>query len=508
MEEKKKTPAKAETKKTKEVKPKTTKATKATSTAKTSKAKTSTKTTKKATTKKEPVKKEVAKKESVKKEVEKQESVETKVIPQEVVKQELIQEQAKQEMPKQEEAKPKFQKVEQPKPKKGKKKIVVFFLLVVIIAGFAAAWMYVPEFRNLFSFMNTNNTASQSDDDKVNNAKEWEKAYIKVLSDENNYKNVSNCKIQLITVNEGDEIPVLLVNYTNYNKNVLDIWQSNENGEIINKKDNNTVSGDVIKVLYNVKDELYDWYLYDKDAETQTYKKISGLLAPQINSYVKLKSTDYIISSKENVGNITKEKFDQEVIVVDSRYINKSWVEYKENSSQSDILKILESEYKKKRTAREVVTDYAKEEILDKAEEINKKQNVEPTVVEENKTTIDENKTAVEENKIENTTVTEQPTVTENKTDIGKDEALKLLEKQFGTSSDGKKMGYYYLAWVKDDKDNKYYAFQMSWLVDNHYSFVDTVLVSADGKTYKEISTPENFTDGQTVTKFDSEKSF
>lgn len=488
MEEKKKEKAKTEEKKVKEVKPKETKK--------------EVKTQKKQEVKPEP-----------KVEVKEEPKVEPKA---EVESEPKVEPEAKSE------AKPKFQKIEQPKPKKGKKRAVLFFLLVIIIGTVAVAWIYVPEFRSLFN-VNTNTTTNTVETNDISKAEEWQKAYIKILVEENNYKDVQDCKVQLINILESDKIPALLVTYTKSGENVLDIWQVDSDGQIENKKDNTPVSGDVIKVLYDVEKEEYNWYSYYKKEDTEMYRRLSRLVMPLVNSYKKLEDVDYTVSSKENVGNITREKFEQKVIEVDSKSLNKTWVDFANNTSKSEALKILESEYKKKRTAREVVKDSAKEDILDKAEEIQEKLN-EPIKLDEEKTEETETKTEITDTTTDTTTETNtntttnaletnasdtQETTTENsKIDIGKDEALKLLEKKFGTNADGKKMGYYYLAWVKDDKDNKYYAYQMSWLVDGHYSFVDTILVSADGKTYKEIGTPEDFTDGQTVTEFDSEKSF
>ena len=499
MEEKKNEKAKAEEKKEKTVKEKKVKEVKPKETKK------EVKTPKKQEVKQEP-------KVEVKKEPKVEPKTEVKVEPKAEARTEVKIE-SKGENEVKEEAKPKFQKIEQPKPKKGKKRAALFFLLVIIIGAVAVAWIYVPEFRNLFN-VNKDTTTNTVETNDISNAEEWEKAYIKILVEENNYKDVQDCKIQLINILEIDKIPTLLVTYTKSGENVLDIWQVDSDGQIVTKKDNTPVSGDLIKILYDVEKEEYNWYSYyeNKELDLEIYNRLSRLIMPRVNSYKKLEEVDYKVSSKEDGGNTTREKFEQKVIEVDSKSLNKTWVDFASNTSKSEALKILESEYKKKRTAREVVKDSAKEDILDKAEEIQSKLN-EPTMLDEETA----EKASETETTTDSTATTDTPeansdtqeTTTENsKTDIGKDEALKLLEKKFGTNADGKKMGYYYLAWVKDDKANKYYAYQMSWLVDGHYSFVDTILVSADGKTYKEIGTPEDFTDGQTVTEFDSEKSF
>lgn len=407
-----------------------------------------------------------------------------------------------------EEAKPKFQKVEQPKKKKGSKKVIIFILLVLILGGVALAWMYIPEFRNLFN-ANNSNTGNAQTSNELLNAQEWEKAYVEELTGNSKYSSSIDCKIQLIAIDSED---VLLVMYTDNNKKTLDIWKFDNETKEAKLCNTSTVSDDGVKILYNISNEKYNWYTYYKDNEEETYRSISALALSsglRVNSYREPDGNRYAISEKAGVGNTTREKFEKEIVVVDSKYLNKTWVDYRESNSKEDTLKVLKNEYKKKRTAREVVKDAGKEVVLDRVEEIQNKPQVTITE-EENKqeNTTTETTTNTETQATEQESQETTQVATENKIDIGKDEALKLLEKKFGTNADGKKMGYYYLAWVKDDKDNKYYAYQMSWLVNGHYSFVNTVLVSADGKSYKEIGTPEDFTDGQTVTKFDAEKSF
>ena len=490
--------------------------------------------------------------------------------------------------------KPKFQKVESGKKKKGKKGIAIFILLALIIAGVAAAWMCIPEFRNLFS--GNNNSSISEEDKKMEEASAWEKAYVNILMDEkNDYANMTGCRIQLITIDEEDKVPALVVNYSDRSRTaekVVDIWQADENGEIIAKIEKLSASDDSVIILYDVDNEKYNWYLYYKDREQESYGILSRILKEAKDTTRNDKKVDtdkntfdYVISTKATKSSIAKDKFEQKFIQVDSSELSKTWVSYKENPSKIETLDILKNESKKKTVAREVVKDDAKEDILDRAETILKKQKLAKTEVTVGKHTLkygtykakketkeaevvlladktcayigsapDESEKQINtlgtyifvntdsetdnvleitlsdgtklqfvvgDNKFSNnvlefnfensnTVITNIPNVNTTITDdIGKDEALKLAQKLFGTESDGKKMGYYYLAWVKDRQGNKFYAYRVSWLVDeSHYSFVNTVLISADGKSYKEIGTPEDFTDGQVVNKFDSEKSF
>lgn len=90
---------------------------------------------------------------------------------------------------------------------------------------------------------------------------------------------------------------------------------------------------------------------------------------------------------------------------------------------------------------------------------------------------------------------------------IGKDEALKLAQNKWGTKSEetGYDIGYSYVAWIKDEQGIEYYVFILRWLVEDHWSFIDTVCISVDGKTYKEIGMPVSYENGEIVKQFDAE---
>ena len=122
-----------------------------------------------------------------------------------------------------------------------------------------------------------------------------------------------------------------------------------------------------------------------------------------------------------------------------------------------------------------------------------------------NKTTSSSLNTSVSNNTSSNSSTSENPTLPNA---ITKDEALKLAKKKWGTHADetGFDIGYTYVSWIQDEKGMQYYVFDVRWLVNNdHWSWIDTVCISADGKTYKEIASPANFKNGEVVKKFDSE---
>lgn len=87
------------------------------------------------------------------------------------------------------------------------------------------------------------------------------------------------------------------------------------------------------------------------------------------------------------------------------------------------------------------------------------------------------------------TNTSDEPT---EKGAIGKDQAQKLAEKTWGTTSEetGYNIGYTYSGWGKDSAGKQYYIFDVRWLVVDHWSYIGTICISADGKTYKQLSVP------------------
>lgn len=87
----------------------------------------------------------------------------------------------------------------------------------------------------------------------------------------------------------------------------------------------------------------------------------------------------------------------------------------------------------------------------------------------------------------------EEPT---EKGAIGKDQAQKLAEKVWGSTSDetGNQIGYTYTGWGKDSTGKQYYIFNARWLVGDHWSYIGTICIAADGKTYKQLDKVVNDT--------------
>lgn len=84
------------------------------------------------------------------------------------------------------------------------------------------------------------------------------------------------------------------------------------------------------------------------------------------------------------------------------------------------------------------------------------------------------------------TTSSKEPTT---KNAIGVEKAEKLAQSVWGTESDegGSQIGYSYAGWGKDKAGKEYYIFNARWLVGDHWSYIGTICIAVDGKTYKQL---------------------
>lgn len=461
-----------------------------------------------------------------------------------------------------------FKKVE----KKKKRNFGKLFFVIILLAGITAALWYFVYYQP--SQNQNNNQESNVNNNQevlpIDEAKTWEKTYSKILTDENNYKNYSNIQIQLIKINRLDQIPVMVVTYDstrNPFEKILDVWKTDENGTSIERVDNCSTTDDSLKILYDINEGTYKWYIYNKTSEAEAYGDLERLLGNTKSTTNQIENDifglskigsfnfyDYVVSSNPLMGNIKKEQFEEKYIVINTKDLKDTWIDLKINEiDENEVLKAIINEEKLNKNASSVVSDI-KDSIFAKADEILKK------TKENNSNTNMQTDNQLQQNELQNSTTPNpttqdtpiqgattpnspmqdsttqgdsaqqnniitpntNPVIPDNSnnnqnaqanannqpevSDIGQQEALNIAKKIFGDESDGRKMSYTYIAWVNDANGKKYYAFRVAWLVNNdHYSFVDTLLISADGKSYKEIGTPEDFVDGQIVTKFDVE---
>lgn len=350
-------------------------------------AKKKTTTTKKATAASKKIKAEVnneVAKEPV--EVKPVEEVKPQEVKPEVA--ETKQEEVKKEEVKQE---PKFQKVtgkQKTKKSAGKKFLIFILILLILTICGLGVWAYFNQDK--IPFLNKSQTNTQNNtENKKNEIKEWEKAYAKILTDENNYKDSKNYFIQLVSLDRNSKVPTLLVIYDNatvFSEKILDIWQVDENGEVLTNGAHYNVTDDGLKVLYNIEKENYNWYIYHRDNNNEEYKKLSNLVneTKEESKLVSKNSSmqNYMVCIDGQSGNILKEDFEKQFIVVDTKNLSKTWVPFKVDIDESAVLELIINEENKAKNASSVVSEI-KEEIFKKADKI-KEQNKQVEKVEEN----------------------------------------------------------------------------------------------------------------------------
>ena len=62
---------------------------------------------------------------------------------------------------------------------------------------------------------------------------------------------------------------------------------------------------------------------------------------------------------------------------------------------------------------------------------------------------------------------------------------------------------------IKDSSGTEYYLFRVMWLVENsHWSTIDGVAISVDGKKWKKVDIYQNYQDGDTMKEIYTEGTF
>lgn len=309
------------------------------------------------------------------------ESVEVKPV-EEVKPQEVKPEVAetKQEEVKQE---PKFQKVtgkQKTKKSAGKKFLIFILILLILTICGLGVWAYFNQDK--IPFLNKSQTNTQNNtENKKNEIKEWEKAYAKILTDENNYKDSKNYFIQLVSLDRNSKVPTLLVIYDNatvFSEKIIDIWQVDEDGEVLTNGAHYNVTDDGLKVLYNIEKENYNWYIYHRANNNEEYKKLSNLVNEakegsklQGSKLISPNSSmqNYMVCTDGQSGNILKEDFEKQFIVVDTKNLSKTWVPFKSNLDETAVLELIINEENKNKNASSVVSEI-KDELFKKADKI------------------------------------------------------------------------------------------------------------------------------------------
>lgn len=342
-------------------------------------------------------------------------------------------------------------------------------------------------------------------------------------------KDIESADIRFVQVKKEDN-PKMILTYEKDNEQYTNIYFITEEQQVSVITYNHPTT---LKLLYNRESNEYLWYLYSKENDENMYKSLDKILkevnTSEISNSEEAESTyaDYTFKDSEMKSNLdvaegekpTISKFDQifiEVEVIDDNTFKISFVD--DDKELKQVLIKIVGDYK---TKEEIITEEVKKEtengekiLEEKAElikEIEQKEAEEKAKAEEEarKKAEEEAKKKAEEDAKKKA---EQSAATTSSTGrISKEQAAKLAEKIDGTtaSETGFPIGYSLEAMVKDSTGLEYYLFRVRWLVDNsHWSTIDGVAVSVDGKKWKQIDIYQNYSDGQTIKEVYKEGTF
>lgn len=78
----------------------------------------------------------------------------------------------------------------------------------------------------------------------------------------------------------------------------------------------------------------------------------------------------------------------------------------------------------------------------------------------------------------------------ENSNHISKEQAKEIAVSIWGEEENGNQMIYNDFGWVRDEEGTQYYVFNIKWNTGEVTSWIGTVGISFDGKTYRELNDP------------------
>lgn len=406
-------------------------------------------------------------------------------------------------------------------------KIIIVIVIILVILGIIAG--------GIFIYSKSNKTET-----------EWGNYYygelLKELKDEeqeiSDYENSKNVKIKFIQAEE-EKTPMMVVSYEKDNHNSICVYSAYETEDKKSKysivksqyfeNSEQNINYD-IKLLYNLEEQKYIWYIVKTDENNgKTYTPIILDLKNKLNIDSNEK-TYYFTEEEMKTNQIAEDgtpivsKFEETFIVVedtdnvieigDIYHINKNTLkeqiklaekEYKNivDTITNEIKTTIENKVKELKDKKEQIKTILEEKAQKEAEELAKAQEEAKQKAEEARKKAEEEAKKKIEAKSNNTSTTSG--------NISEEQARKLAEKIDGTydSDTGSQIGYTLEAKVKDSTGLEYYLFRVRWLVGgDHWSTIDGVAISVDGKKWKQIDIYQNYKNGQTIKEVYKEGNF
>ena len=406
------------------------------------------------------------------------------------------------------------------KSKKAKIVIIVICIILILVAlgvGGFFAYQYVQENQTVgtawgdtyYAYLKQ---ASETEED-------WEKQLYGIKPE------MQNTKLQFCETKEN-QAPFMVMSYEKDGEQYLNTYYINEEGNV------NFVLHEMpstLELLYNIQLQQYIWYIHTESENTDTYKPLDNdkKLAQNNDQENNINETntanvanvtnitnenttenvdeitEYIISKDEETTqetvdgeNITITKFDETFVRPEIEESAK--IDFNIDLIVKEIKQTIEEAIKGFKIESEIVTDDVEKQVEEKVNEVeNTKQQMETAKqeIEQKKAEEEAKKKAEEEarkaaeeaakkQQEENTTTTS----TTSSGRITKEQAEKLAQQIDGTYSEetGYEIGYTLERMVKDASGQEYYLFRVMWMVVDHWSTIDGVAISVDGKKWKQ----------------------
>ena len=383
------------------------------------------------------------------------------------------------------------------KSKKSKKAIITIIVILILVAlgvGGFFAYQYVQENQTVGTAWGDTYYAY------LKQASETETQSEKELYGIN--QDMQNAKIEFCEIKEN-EAPAMVMTYEKDGKQYLTTYYINKEGEVKYTAHN---MPSTLELLYNIELEQYIWYINTESESTNTYKPLINstdiTVQESTTSEGKTETTEYIISKDEETTqetvdgeNITLTKFDETFVKPEIEESAK--IDFNIDLIVKEIKQTIEEAIKGFKIESEIVTDDVEKQVEEKVNEVeNTKQQMETAKqeIEQKKAEEEAKKKAEEEarkaaeeaakkQQEENTT-----TSTTSSGRITKEQAEKLAQQIDGTYAEevGYEIGYTLERMVKDASGQEYYLFRVMWMVVDHWSTIDGVAISVDGKKWKQ----------------------
>ena len=369
------------------------------------------------------------------------------------------------------------------KNKKAKIAIITIIVILILIAlgvGEFFAYQYVQENQTVGTAWGDTYYAYLKEAAEAENPSEKQLYGIK--------PDMQNAKIEFCEVKEN-EAPVMVMTYEKNEKQYLTTYYINKEGEVKYTAHDMPLT---LELLYNIELEQYIWYINTESESTNTYKPLINstdiTVQESTTSEGKTETTEYILS-----------KFDETFVRPEVEESAK--IDFNIDLIVKEIKQAIEEAIKGFKIESEIVTDDVEKQVEEKVEEIeNTKQQIETAKqeIEQKKAEEEAKKKAEEEaRKAAEETAKEQEEANQNTTTssitttsgrITQEQARKLAEQVDGTYAEevGYEIGYTLERMVKDSTGQEYYLFRVRWLVEDHWSTIDGVAISVDGKKWKQ----------------------